>query len=115
MIAKLFLTGIRAEGRHGVHGWEKEKPQPFVVDLDLDVDVDQDSIGGTADYRAVTETVRGVIESNSFDLLESLAAEVARSVAGLEHVRRATAVVHKPMAAESVGIDGIAAAASAGD
>ena len=49
--ARLFLTGIRAEGRHGARTGEKDEPQPFVVDLDLEVEVHDDSIEATADYR----------------------------------------------------------------
>jgi len=113
--AKLFLTGIRCEGRHGVNPGEKDAPQPFVVDLDLDVEVTGDAIGDTADYRAIAARVRDVVGERSFDLLESIAAAVADEVRALPHVVRATAVVHKPNAARSVGVDGIAAAATSGD
>lgn len=112
--ARLFLSGIRAEGRHGARPGEKDEPQPFVVDLDLEVEVGEDGISGTADYRGVTETVRGVIEGGSFDLIETMAAAVAERVAGLDRVRAVTAVVHKPSAAGRLGIDGVAAAATAG-
>ena len=112
---KMFLTGIRCEGRHGANPGEKDRPQPFVVDLDLDVEVRGDAIGHTADYRAIAQRVRDVVADGSFDLLETIAAEVAGAVRELPSVRRATAVVHKPNAARSVGIDGIAAAATNGD
>ena len=56
--ARLFLTGIRAEGRHGARDGEKDQPQPFVVDLDIEVDAPRDSIDATADYRGVTDAVR---------------------------------------------------------
>jgi dihydroneopterin aldolase len=113
--AKLFLTGIRCEGRHGVNPGEKDEPQPFVVDLDLDVDVAGDAIGETADYRAIAQRAREVVAERSFDLLESIAAEVASAVHELPRIIRATAVVHKPNAARSVGVGGIAAAATSGD
>ena len=60
--ARLFLSGIRAEGHHGARIGEKDEPQPFVVDLDLEVEVYDDSIEATADYRDITDTVREVIE-----------------------------------------------------
>jgi dihydroneopterin aldolase len=112
---KLFLTGIRCDGRHGATPGEKDRPQPFVVDLDLDVDVGGDAIGDTADYRAIAQRIREVVAGSSFDLLETIATEVATAVRELPRVVRATAVVHKPNAARSVGIDGIAAAATSGD
>jgi dihydroneopterin aldolase len=111
--ARLFLSGIRAEGRHGARTGEKEDPQPFVVDLDLEVDVGDDHIDGTADYRAIVEAVRSIVTEASFDLIESMAGAIAESVAAMPRVVRASAVVHKPNAAGRLEIDGVAAAAEA--
>lgn len=107
---RLFLTGIHAEGRHGARPGEKDAPQPFVVDLDLEVDVGEDTIEGTADYRLISERVRGVVATGSFDLIESMAAQIARECLSYERVMRASVVVHKPNAAQRLGIDGVAAA-----
>jgi dihydroneopterin aldolase len=111
--ARLFLSGIRVEARAGARPGEKDEPQPFVIDLDLEVDVAGDAIEGTADYRAITDAVRDVVEGGSFDLIESIAGAVAGRVASFPHVASATAVVHKPNAATRLGIDGVAAAATA--
>ena len=111
---RLFLSGIQVDGRHGANPGEQDAPQPFVVDLDLEVRVDADEIGATADYRAITQAARDVVAGGSFDLLEAIAPAVADAVAGIDHVVRATAVVHKPNAARSIGIEGVAAAATAG-
>ena len=78
--ARLFLTGIRAEGRHGARDGEKDQPQPFVVDLDIEVDAPRDSIDATADYRGVTDAVREIVEDGSFDLIEAMADAIARRV-----------------------------------
>ena len=109
-VAKLFLSGIRAEGRHGARPGEKDDLQPFVVDLDIDVDVEADRIDATADYRGISDAVRAVIEEGSFDLIEVMAHDVASAVLSIDHVRRVTAVVHKPNAAVRLDIDGVAAA-----
>jgi dihydroneopterin aldolase len=108
--ARLFLSGIRAEGRHGARPGEKDEPQTFVVDLDLDVEIGDDTIDGTADYRHVTERVRGVVEEGSFDLIETMAEAIAHACIHFDRVMRATVVVHKPNAATRLGIDGVAAA-----
>jgi dihydroneopterin aldolase len=113
--ARLSLTGIHAEGRHGARPGEKDEPQPFVVDLDLVVEVAADTIEATADYRQISETVRAVIVERSFDLIEVMARTIAETVAALPHVRRVTAVVHKPNAASRLEIDGVAAASSSGE
>jgi dihydroneopterin aldolase len=111
---RLFLSGIRAQGRHGVNPREKDAPQEFVVDLDLEVEVAGDDISSTVDYRAVAETARRAVAEGSYELLETLARAVADAVAALPRVARATAVVHKPRAAGSLGIEGVAAASSSG-
>ena len=108
--ARLFLSGIAAEGRHGARGGEKDAPQPFVVDLDLEVNVGEDRIDGTADYREVTERVRAVVEQGSFDLIETMAQAIARECLTFDRVLRASVIVHKPNAAERLGIQGAAAA-----
>lgn len=113
MSTRLFLTGIEAEGRHGANPGEKETPQPFVVDLDVEVAPGADALEATADYRALIRAAREVVATTSFDLLESLAASVARAVASHPGVVRATAVVHKPAAARSSNVQGVAAAATA--
>ncbi|HSH32757.1 MAG TPA: dihydroneopterin aldolase, partial [Actinomycetota bacterium] len=74
---RLFLSGIRASGHHGARPGEKDEPQELVVDLDLDVDVATDTIEATADYRAITEAVRAVVQERSFDLIEVMAHDVA--------------------------------------
>jgi dihydroneopterin aldolase len=97
-------------GRHGARPGEKDEPQDFVVDLDIEVIVGDDGIEGTADYRGITEATRAVVEQRSFDLIESMAAAIAEDLVKLERVERVTAVVHKPNAANRLGIDGVAAA-----
>lgn len=113
MIARLFLSGIHAEGHHGARPGEKAASQPFVVDLDLEVQVGGDTIDATADYRGASEVVRAIVSDRSFDLIEVMAAEIAAAVRAMPNVVRATAVVHKPNAATRLGIDGVAAAATA--
>jgi dihydroneopterin aldolase len=108
--ARLFLSGIRAEGRHGARAGEKDASQPFVIDLDLEVEVGDDTIEGTTDYRGVRERVAAVVEEGSFDLIESLAGAIAQACLAFDRIERATVVVHKPNAAARLGIDGVAAA-----
>ncbi len=111
--SRLFLTGVRAMGRHGVRPQEKEQEREFIVDLDVEVSVGADDLAGTTDYRRIVAAARAVISERSFDLLETIAMEVASAVAALPGVVRATAVAHKPPTAESLGIDGVAAGATA--
>ena len=111
---RLFLTGVEARGRHGANPGEKDEPQVFVVDLDVEVDASADDIGSTADYRSLIGLAREVVQTASFDLLETLAHAVADRILEESGVVSATAIVHKPAAAISNGAQGVAAAATAG-
>ena len=111
-MTRLFLTGISAEGHHGANPREKDQAQSFVVDLDVEVDVTGDEIGATSDYRALIRAARETVTGTSFDLLENIADAVAKVVASQPGVRSATAVVHKPAAAMSNEVMGVAAAAT---
>jgi 7,8-dihydroneopterin aldolase/epimerase/oxygenase len=114
---RLFLTGIGARGRLGANPGEQDVPQDVVVDLDVEVQVGADSLAATADYRSLIRVAREAVAEGSFDLLESLAAAVAPAVASAQGGVRATAIVHKPAAARSNEVQGVAAAftADAGD
>ena len=113
MVTRLFLTGITAQGRHGANPREKDEPQGFVVDLDVEVEVADDRLASTADYRSLIRTAREAVAQGSFDLLETLAHAVADAVVQRKGVVRVNAVVHKPGAARSNDVQGVAAAASA--
>jgi 7,8-dihydroneopterin aldolase/epimerase/oxygenase len=112
MTSRLFLTGISAEGHHGANPGEKDHAQGFVVDLDVEVDVTGDELGATSDYRDLIRTARETVAATSFDLLETIADAVARAVSERPGVLSATAVVHKPAAAMSNEVMGVAAAAT---
>jgi len=111
--SRLFLTGITASGRHGANLGEKDQAQDFVVDLDVEVEVGDDELSSTSDYRTLIRTARETVERDSFDLLESLAHAVANDVLALEGgVVKVSAIVHKPAAARSNQVEGVAAAAT---
>lgn len=112
-MTRLFLTGITAQGHHGANPGEKDRAQDFVVDLDVEVEVTADGIEGTSDYRALIRTARETVAATSFDLLENVAEAVAQAIAAAHGVVTATAVVHKPAAAMSNEVMGVAAAATA--
>jgi dihydroneopterin aldolase len=112
--SSILLTGIVAAGRHGANTGERDEPQKFVVDLDVTVEVSGDSLEDTLDYRAIADTVRSTIAETSFVLLESLADAVARAVYDFSQVLEVTATVHKPRAADNMGLDDVAVGVSVG-
>jgi dihydroneopterin aldolase len=110
--SRVVVTGIRAFGRHGADPGERLEAQEFAVDLDVSLEVTEDSLDSTVDYAVLADTVRETVERTSFELLESLAEAVARAVYQFSGIERATAVVHKPGAARSIGADDVSAEAT---
>jgi dihydroneopterin aldolase len=84
MSDRIVLAGLVAEGRHGVHDWEREGPQPFIVDVELHLDLrpagTTDDLALTADYSAVARRVRATVETRSFRLVEALAEAIATAL-----------------------------------
>ena len=81
----------------------------FLVDVEVWVEVDRDSLTATLDYRTIVDTVRETVGATSFQLLESLAEAVATALTESDLVLRASAVVHKPGAAASLGVADVSA------
>ena len=105
------IAGIRAEGRHGVLEWERERPQPFLVDLEIEVDVAGDDLTTTGDYERIVPAVQDIVTGESYRLIETLARRIADVVARTNGVRSCRARVHKPGAAESLGVADVSAEA----
>ena len=110
MTDAICVSGIRAQGRHGLAATgERDRPQPWVVDVELRRDLRglADDLAATVDYVEIARAAREVIERESFELVETLAnAIAARLLAfGASSVR---VKLCKPRSAELVGVDEIA-------
>ena len=91
-MATVRLEGLSVFGHHGARPFEKEAGQRLEVDLELDPLDDRaettDRLGDAVDYDHLYRTVREVVESRSFLLLEALAAATAESILERFRVRR---------------------------
>jgi dihydroneopterin aldolase len=105
------IAGIQADGRHGVLEWERDRAQAFVVDLELEVDAAGDDLTTTADYARIVPTVQDLVAGESYRLIETLARRIAEVVSGMHGVRSCRATVHKPEAAEGLGVLDVSAEA----
>jgi dihydroneopterin aldolase len=111
---RISLMGIAVQGRHGANPGERDYPQDFVVDLDVLLEYSEDSLETTIDYRLLAQVVRDTVGGTSLVLLESLAEAVASAMFEYPTVLEATATVHKPAAARSLGVEDVAASATVG-
>ncbi len=86
-------------GRHGVRPAEREQTQEFKVDVELDTDLVEpgrsDRVEDTIDYRRVRAIAKEVVEGESVQLIETLAARIAERVLELNRVVAVTVRVAK--------------------
>jgi dihydroneopterin aldolase len=84
MTDRITLSSMRFEGHHGVTEEERALPQPLEVDLEVEADLAPagrtDEVTDTIDYGPLVTLVGGIVERNSFRLLESIAAAIADRV-----------------------------------
>jgi dihydroneopterin aldolase/2-amino-4-hydroxy-6-hydroxymethyldihydropteridine diphosphokinase len=99
---QIRLTGLTARGFHGVFEAERREGQNFVVDVVLHLDTRpaaaDDDLAGTVDYGALATALADVVRGDPVDLIETLAARLARCALADPRVAVADVVVHKPAA-----------------
>lgn len=98
---KITITGIEFFAYHGVLQSEKEIGQRFIVDCDayIDTTCSNDDIENTVNYAALTGEIVFFSTRNRFDLLESLADNLAKQLL-IKHpgIAKLDITVHKPNA-----------------
>jgi len=80
----LYIRELRADTVIGVYDWERSIRQTVVLDLEMASDnrraAGTDQVTEALDYAAVSEQVLTYIESTHFQLVETLAEQVAELV-----------------------------------
>ncbi|MBF0147564.1 MAG: dihydroneopterin aldolase [Magnetococcales bacterium] len=96
----------------GIQEWERNALQDVMISLTLFTDLGPagmtDHIDATVNYKTLTKTIIQRVERSSFQLIEALAAEIARMALADPRVVRVRVMVDKPGAlrfARSVGVD----------
>ena len=97
------LTGITAEGFHGVLDFEKSQGQLFRVDAALSVDLQaagrSDDLEDTVSYAGIAELIEDSVTGRPFELIEALAENIAQRVLLFDaRIEGAEITVHKPQA-----------------
>jgi dihydroneopterin aldolase len=83
-MAIIRLHNMTFYGYHGVSHAERETGRRFEVDCELELDVARaaatDKLADTMNYTAVYEVVEEIVGRNKFNLLETVAARIARRI-----------------------------------
>ena len=102
MSDRIALRGMRFLGRHGVSLEERMEPQPIEVDVVMELDLaaaaSSDELADTLDYAAVFTQVAGIVEGQSYRLLEALAGTIADAILAAGNVDSVEVRVRKPRA-----------------
>ena len=81
---KIVLTDLRMDAVIGIWDWEKRNPQTISIDLEMQTDTKKasqlDSIEDALDYKAVSKRVKQFIQASQFNLIETLAENVAKII-----------------------------------
>lgn len=101
----LIITALTVNTKIGVHAWEQRIDQKLVIDLTLTTDFRdcQDELSKTIDYATLCDTVTRFVESKSFQLIETVANEVANLIQQEFKVTNLTVSVSKPHAVKNAG------------
>jgi len=100
MTDSIEIVGLRVLGVHGALESEQEQAQPFELDLFVGVDLapagESDALDATVDYGMIVARAVGVVGQEHHQLLESLAASLARTVLSSdERIESITVAVRK--------------------
>ena len=81
---RIVLKGMQFYGFHGVNPEERAMGQPYLVDLtaelDLSVPGKSDRLEDTVSYAHLYQVVKGVMEGEPKNLLESAAQSIAQGI-----------------------------------
>ncbi len=97
------VKGIKAYGKHGVYDEEKKENQLFLIDVKLILEdtkkvrsnIEKDLITETINYEVVVEKVLKLVKEESFNLIETLALKIVKSLKN-PIIKEIFVTVHKP-------------------
>jgi dihydroneopterin aldolase len=107
----IFLLDMRVETVVGIWDWERKIRQIVSIDLELGADIRRaaasDSIEDTLNYKSVAKRVQQFVGDSSYQLVETMAEEIARTILAEFEVPWVQVRVNKPGAirgAQGVGV-----------
>ncbi|QMT61015.1 dihydroneopterin aldolase [Legionella sp. PC997] len=96
----LNIKALNVSTKIGVYAWEQRINQQLKIDISIDMDFSacREDLTKTIDYQAVCESVTHYVESKSFQLIETVANEVADLIKKEFLVTQITVGISKPHA-----------------
>ena len=111
MTDKILIRQLAAHAVIGIHDWERAQSQPLYFDMDLSFDcttaAQTDDIKQALDYFTVCEKVTEFVQASNFELIETLAEQVANLVLKRFPCKKIKLTLYKPLAIENTETVGI--------
>ncbi|MCU7836394.1 MAG: dihydroneopterin triphosphate 2'-epimerase [gamma proteobacterium symbiont of Taylorina sp.] len=111
MLATICIKNLRLRTFIGFNDEEKIKKQDVIVNISLRYDAtvaaESDSVDDACNYKVLTKQIISLVEEKSFDLLETMAADIIKLISKADKVLQATVEIDKPHAlrfADSVSL-----------
>ena len=107
----IFIRDLQIETVIGIYDWERKIKQTISIDLEMATDIrksaETDQIDDTLNYKAVGKRLIQFVEESSFELVETLAEQIAAIVREEFDVPWLRLTLNKPGAlrgSKSVGV-----------
>lgn len=111
MVDKVFIRHLKVSAQIGVCPWERESRQDITFDIDIETDANQiaktDDINHTVDYAKVRDCVNQFVMQHRFNLIETLAHEIAELLIENFNIQWLRLTLTKPGAFDDETIAGI--------
>ena len=77
----VFISDLKIETIIGIYDWERKVKQTISLDLEMGADIRKaattDAIEDTLNYKAVAKRLIAFVEASEYQLVETLAEEIA--------------------------------------
>tara|TARA_R110002110_G_C13470397_1_gene720574 strand:- start:55893 stop:56249 length:357 start_codon:yes stop_codon:yes gene_type:complete len=107
----VFIQGLRVDTVIGVYDWERNIRQTLVLDVELAGDnrkaAASDAVEDALDYAAISTRILAFVEASSYQLIETVAEDVAALVMSEFGVSWISLRVSKPGAVKQAGTVGV--------
>jgi len=99
---KIFLNDLQIDTIIGIYDWERETLQTLSFDLEMDWDIAKaaksDDITDTLDYGAIATTIVSFVEASRYQLIETLAEDLAALLLQTYPIPKLKLILSKPVA-----------------
>ena len=93
------LNNLIYKGKHGLEAWEKVTAQRFEVNLEIRLNSEKsfetDDVNDSVNWVELRDTVKSIIENESFNLVEALTARIADTLLEFQQIQGVTVSVGK--------------------